>query len=72
MKKWVNLFLVIMVCRFSLSYWGRLDEKARQSIIQSVACEFAQKARGKAVAYVIVNPEEWSVEIHAEFVEVKI
>ena len=70
MKKWLSLIVCIMVCRFSLNYWVMLPDTEKKNITLSVACEFAQKCRGKARAFVVVNPEDWSVEIHAEMVEV--
>jgi hypothetical protein len=48
-----------------------LPEVEKKNIILSTACEFAQKCRGKARAFVVVNPEDWTVEVHAEFVEVQ-
>jgi len=47
-----------------------LPEVEKKNIVLSTACEFAQKCRGKAKAFVVVNPEDWSVEIHAEMIEV--
>jgi hypothetical protein len=47
-----------------------LPDIERKKIVVSVACEFAQKARGKARAFVVVNPEDWSVEVHAEMEEI--
>lgn len=69
--RWLNVLLVILCLKFSLSYWLILSPMDRQNIVSSTACEFAKKAGGKAKAYTIINPENWSVEIHAEFVEVK-
>ena len=64
-----TLLVAILCLRFSLNYWVMLPETERKNIIVSVACEFAQKARGKARAFVVVNPEDWSVEVHAEMEE---
>jgi hypothetical protein len=47
-----------------------LSPMDRQNIVLSTACEFAKKCQGKAKAFVVVNPEEWTVEVHAEIVEV--
>lgn len=65
-----TLLVAILCLRFSLNYWVMLPETERKNIIVSVACEFAQKCRGKAKAFVVVNPEDWSVEVHAEMIEV--
>jgi len=65
-----TLLVAILCLRFSLNYWVMLPDIERKNIIVSVACEFAQKARGKAKAFVVVNPEDWTVEIHAEMIEV--
>lgn len=68
--KWLSVLVCILVCKFSLNYWVMLPNIEKKNITLSVACEFAQKARGKAKAFVVVNPESWEVEIHAEMVEV--
>lgn len=65
-----NLICLILVCKFSLNYWVILPQKARDNILMGVACEFAQKAEGKARSFAVLCPEDWSVEIHAEMVEV--
>ena len=65
-----TLLVAILCLRFSLNYWVMLPETERKNIIVSVACEFAQKSRGKARAFVVVNPEDWSVEVHAEMEEI--
>jgi len=65
-----TLLVAILCLRFSLNYWVMLPETERKNIIVSVACEFAQKCRGKAKAFVVVNPEDWSVEVHAEMEEI--
>ena len=68
--KWVNVLLVIVCLRFSLSYWLILSPTDRQNIVSSTACEFAKKAGGKAKAFVVVIPEDWTVEVHAEMEEI--
>lgn len=68
--KWLNVLLIILCFRFSISYWTMLSPMDRQNIVLSTACEFAKKCQGKAKAFVVVNPEEWTVEVHAEIVEV--
>ena len=62
--------MCILCLKFSLNFWVMLPETERKKIVVSVACEFAQKARGKARAFVCVNPQDWSVEVYAEIVEV--
>ena len=64
-----TLLVAILCLRFSLNYWVMLPDIERKKIVVSVACEFAQKARGKARAFVVVNPEDWTVEVHAEMEE---
>ena len=64
-----TLLVAILCLRFSLNYWVMLPDIERKNIIVSVACEFAQKARGKARAFVCVNPQDWTVEVHAEMEE---
>ena len=64
-----TLLVAILCLRFSLNYWVMLPETERKNIIVSVACEFAQKSRGKARAFVCVNPQDWTVEVHAEMEE---
>ena len=65
-----NLLVAILCLKMSLSWWVMLPDKEKNRITTSVACEFAQKARGKAKAFVVVNPEDWTVEIHAEMLEI--
>ena len=67
-----NLLVAIMVCRFALPFWVGLPEVEKKKILLSTAIEFAQKCRGKAKAFLVVNPEDWTVEIHAEMMEVGI
>lgn len=67
-----TLLVAILCLRVSLNFWVMLPEAERNKITTSVACEFAQKARGKAKAFVCVDPETWTVEIHAEMIEVGI
>ena len=59
-----------MCLRFALPYWAGLPDVEKKKILLSTAIEFAQKCRGKARAFIVVNPEEWTVEIHAEMIEV--
>ena len=70
--KTIALLMLILCCKFSLNYWVMLTPMDRKSITLSLACEFAQRAGGKARAFVIVDPKNWCVEIHAEMIEVGI
>ena len=65
-----TLLVAILCLRFSLNFWVMLPETERKKIVVSVACEFAQKARGKARAFIVVEPKDWSVEVHAEMEEI--
>ena len=66
----VSAIMLIICLKFSLNYWVMLPEVEKKKILISTACEFAQKCRGKARAFVCVDPETWTVEIHAEMEEV--
>jgi hypothetical protein len=70
MRRWMVLLMCILCMRVSLNFWLMIPETERKKIVLSVACEFAQKAGGKAVAFVCVEPKDWSVEVHAEIVEI--
>jgi hypothetical protein len=61
-----------MCLRFSLPYWVGLPEAEQKKILVSTAIEFAQKCKGKARAFLVVNPQEWTVEVHAEMEEMGI
>lgn len=69
MRKLAQIICLVLVAKFSLNYWVMLPPSERQKIVMSYAIEFAQKARGKARVFTCVDPENWSVEIHAEMFE---
>lgn len=64
-----TLLVAILCLKFSLNYWVMLPDIEKKNITTSVACEFAQKCGGKARVFVIVNPETWTIEVHAEMEE---
>ena len=64
--------MLVLCAKFSLHFWLAMPKQAQQRMLMSYSIEFAQQCGGKAKAYAEIDPESWSVEIHAEMIEVGI